>query len=564
MSKERQREQTTMSAAGESPQLLDTSKFIVTIENEDDASVPTIRMKLDEWFDTLLREPRSYAAGILEADLNQPQMLASVLYAAANITKAGTGTTPKFTEDEHFGFTTPLTGNIVFDTTNAKVGALALIKHNAPTEPSYPTEVNFIGGQKYKTGVNNYIFFRYMEGGEVLGWIAQGSGNVPTEQAVGGTIDAHTHQRLSVLEAIESAGSGNIITQDERDKVTKIFGNLRDFLQTAVELNTKYPTADENDVVFLFDTETYWKYSSGVWSNTGSSSAAVALTGEQIEALYEALANTNKYDDAAKAKVDALDVSNLQLVPSVIDADVTAFNDRVYHNTANSVYTDPAVAVEGKGYIVRVLAGTATIGGVAYVAGDLVTRLYVSAAWVTRVYQEPAGGGGGGGGGWEFIAYPDEANTDGEISGTEASINFTGLDASALNFDESYIILVEDVAIVSSSGFINVRFNSLSASSSYKDYGGSGTGSSIATTIPTAPAGTALATGRIFIMNPKDNVKIGVYSSSLDRNFSSITDFDLFQKANRTFNNLANITEINLISTSSFTQGRFALYKAKI
>jgi hypothetical protein len=76
---------------------------------------------------------------------------------------------------------------------------------------------------------------------------------------------------------------------------------------------------------------------------------------------------------------------NLQGKTIVVDASITAVNDGMYSNIANATYTDPS-PVAGKGYIVFVRNGTATIGSVGYSAGNLVYRFFHSGSWGTTVY----------------------------------------------------------------------------------------------------------------------------------------------------------------------------------
>ena len=71
----------------------------------------------------------------------------------------------------------------------------------------------------------------------------------------------------------------------------------------------------------------------------------------------------------------------------VISANKTAVNDEQYSNVANATYTDPS-PVEGKGYNVKVVNGTATIGGVGYAEGRIITRTYHSGSWRSKVYVD--------------------------------------------------------------------------------------------------------------------------------------------------------------------------------
>jgi len=76
----------------------------------------------------------------------------------------------------------------------------------------------------------------------------------------------------------------------------------------------------------------------------------------------------------------AQDLKNLidtkQQSPIVVDtATLTAENDKIYHTTVNTTITDPT-GVEGKGYEVKVLAGTTT-------EGETINRLFESGTWVS-------------------------------------------------------------------------------------------------------------------------------------------------------------------------------------
>jgi hypothetical protein len=70
--------------------------------------------------------------------------------------------------------------------------------------------------------------------------------------------------------------------------------------------------------------------------------------------------------------------------PVVKSANFTAENGETYHVTATATVTDPAAPVEGKGFSVHVIAGTVTVGGVAYTTGVII-RTYISGAWSSRV-----------------------------------------------------------------------------------------------------------------------------------------------------------------------------------
>lgn len=76
-----------------------------------------------------------------------------------------------------------------------------------------------------------------------------------------------------------------------------------------------------------------------------------------------------------------INLNNVQVKPIVVNADLTAVLDSYYNVVASAIFTDPA-PTEGKGFIVFVRNGTATVGGVGYsTAGTLIRRIYHSGAW---------------------------------------------------------------------------------------------------------------------------------------------------------------------------------------
>jgi hypothetical protein len=78
---------------------------------------------------------------------------------------------------------------------------------------------------------------------------------------------------------------------------------------------------------------------------------------------------------------------NSVLTRIVVSSNTNAVNDTNYTVVANATFTDPTPE-EGKGYIVFVRNGMATIGGVGYTAGRNVYRFFHSGAWSTVVYVD--------------------------------------------------------------------------------------------------------------------------------------------------------------------------------
>ena len=76
------------------------------------------------------------------------------------------------------------------------------------------------------------------------------------------------------------------------------------------------------------------------------------------------------------------DVSGFQSKPVVVNSNITAQNDTVYHVIANSVFTDPT-PVQGRGYVVFLRNGTATIGSVPFTNNSIYYRIFHSGSWLT-------------------------------------------------------------------------------------------------------------------------------------------------------------------------------------
>lgn len=83
-----------------------------------------------------------------------------------------------------------------------------------------------------------------------------------------------------------------------------------------------------------------------------------------------------------------VNLQGFQTTPIVVNSNITAQNDTVYHVVANATFTDPT-PVEGRGYVVFLRNGTATIGGVSN--GNLGTvfyRIFRGSSWVTYIHYD--------------------------------------------------------------------------------------------------------------------------------------------------------------------------------
>ena len=81
----------------------------------------------------------------------------------------------------------------------------------------------------------------------------------------------------------------------------------------------------------------------------------------------------------------AVEILLKQNIPRLVDANTTALNNEILHVTADATITDVVDAIAGNFFTVRVLSGVATVGGVAYGVGTLITRNYNGTSWTSQV-----------------------------------------------------------------------------------------------------------------------------------------------------------------------------------
>ena len=107
------------------------------------------------------------------SDLNKP--ISNATQNALNLklsieSPSTTGTAISFTTDKVYGtLTTPETGNITADVTNAKLGVTNIIIHNSGTAPTFDSKFKKLSGSgNYVTGVVNYIYCTYISATEII------------------------------------------------------------------------------------------------------------------------------------------------------------------------------------------------------------------------------------------------------------------------------------------------------------------------------------------------------------------------------------------------------------
>lgn len=69
----------------------------------------------------------------------------------------------------------------------------------------------------------------------------------------------------------------------------------------------------------------------------------------------------------------------------IVTSNITAVNGSIYHNNGNNTFTDPTPE-NNKGFSVKVISGTATIGGIDFGIGTIIERDYDGTDWKNEVY----------------------------------------------------------------------------------------------------------------------------------------------------------------------------------
>jgi len=118
-------------------------------------------------------------------------------------------------------------------------------------------------------------------------------------------------------------------------------------------------------------------------SELSNDSGFITASGAPIQSVT----GTAVSGTASNPIINLQDLSSLQSKAVVVSSNQTAVLDGVYNNVATATYTDPT-PTEGKGFVVFVRNGTATIGGTAYsTAGSTIWRVFHSGAWANYVNQ---------------------------------------------------------------------------------------------------------------------------------------------------------------------------------
>ena len=97
---------------------------------------------------------------------------------------------------------------------------------------------------------------------------------------------------------------------------------------------------------------------------------------------------TGKWVKQAFANLNTFLRGYFQVIKKILSSDKIAVNGEIYHVKNDTVFTDPAVPIEGDGYYVFVVKGLVTLGGLEYTAGRYLFRLYDGTVWKTHIIND--------------------------------------------------------------------------------------------------------------------------------------------------------------------------------
>lgn len=104
-----------------------------------------------------------------------------------------------------------------------------------------------------------------------------------------------------------------------------------------------------------------------------------------VSGLTKYLGRLSFNNITADRKWELIDESGDIKLATFKTANFTAVNSVEYATNGTITVTDPT-PVTNKGYIVHVISGTTTIGGVGYISGALVYRFYNGTSWISKNY----------------------------------------------------------------------------------------------------------------------------------------------------------------------------------
>ena len=169
----------------------------------------------------------------------------------------------------------------------------------------------------------------------------------------------------TLLSGISFATGGAIVSTDS---VLIAFGKIQKQLNDfGIALGLKQDTLNEDN----FGTFTTSVADKNTQSDTDVLAYVDVTTGKLVKQTFSKLVDYLK--------------GFFQTSRIIVTSDITAVNGSVYHNNGNNTFTDPTPE-NNKGYSVKVISGTATIGGVDFGIGTIIERDYDGTDWKNEVY----------------------------------------------------------------------------------------------------------------------------------------------------------------------------------
>ncbi len=216
--------------------------------------------------------------------------------------------------------------------------------------------------------------------------------NVPSLQQVGnvGSVFTKTVGDFTYTFELYESGSFASIIQNTTTGIGSIIGHNEQ--QITIQSNS---TARLSNINFDNDVQ------DGLWLETYGGTSAIA-----INRLVIPFQDVGFFGQCLfylpNNKTGGIYTIALQAL--VQTSDFTAQNNTPYSTNGTITVTDPTPE-NNKGYIVHVIGGTTTIGGVAYTVGALVYRFYNGTAWISTNMA-------GGGASWGSITGTLSSQTD--------------------------------------------------------------------------------------------------------------------------------------------------------
>jgi hypothetical protein len=148
-----------------------------------------------------------------------------------------------------------------------------------------------------------------------------------------------------------------------------------------------------NEIVKFYKNVEFHNSNLIFYNNLGKEVAAITLSNGVLDLLSNDVAKVNGANiitdiNGITADANGSVTLNLNSAPRVVNSNTTAINDETIIIVADSTISNPSIPVEGKGYKVIIVNGIATINGINYGEGRIITRFFHSGSWRTKVYVD--------------------------------------------------------------------------------------------------------------------------------------------------------------------------------